>query len=135
MVLLPRYVNFPLVPTSSTNSELLHYALIGLEQHKKDIDLKIAELRGQLGQIPQAAAKPAAAAAPSGKRVLSPEARARIAAAQRKRWAATRKGAPAAAKAAPAKAPAPKKRTLSPEARARIAAAQRKRWAAARKGA
>ena len=73
------------------------------------------------------------------KRVLSPEARARIAEAQRKRWAASKKAAKKAAKnASPVKAKkaAPKKavkRTLSPEARQRIADAQRKRWAAAKK--
>jgi hypothetical protein len=136
------------VPISTTNHELLRYALIGLEQQKKDIDAKIAEiLQSMEPSAPVAATAKAAAPAAStgGKRTLSAEARARIAAAQRKRWAASRKGAgataktptakTAAAKAPATKAPATKKRVLSAEARARIAAAQRKRWAAARKGA
>src|ERR1035441_4276542 len=68
------------------------------------------------------------------KRVMSSEVRARIAEAQRKRWAAVKKTTKEAAKkAAPAKAKksAPKKavkRTVSPEARRRMADAQRKRW-------
>ena len=64
---------------------------------------------------------------------MSPEARERIAAAQRARWAAQRGGSPAKA-AAPAK-PGKRggRRQLSPEARERIAAAQRARWAASRK--
>ena len=80
------------------------------------------------------------------KRVMSPSARARIAEAQRKRWAATKKTnavtpakatKKAAKEASPVKAKkaAPKKvvkRSMSPEARARIADAQRKRWAAAK---
>ena len=58
-----------------------------------------------------------------------------MAAAQRKRWAVTRK-----AKAAEAAAPVPaktarEKRRLSPEGRARIIAATKKRWAALRKAA
>ena len=68
---------------------------------------------------------------------MSPEARERIAAAQRARWAAQRGGKPAAAKAVAAKPAAGKRggrRQLSPEARERIAAAQRARWAAVRKG-
>jgi hypothetical protein len=73
------------------------------------------------------------------KRVMSSEARARIAEAQHKRWAAVKKAKKKAAKkAAPAKAKksAPKeevKRIVSPEVRRRMADAQRKRWAAARK--
>ena len=70
-----------------------------------------------------------------GRRTMSAAGRARVAAAQRARWAKTRAAsAPAqfATKATgttkAAKAPR-KKRTMSPEARARIAAAQRARWA------
>jgi hypothetical protein len=54
---------------------------------------------------------------------MSTAARERIAAAQRKRWAAYHKGTE--------KAPA-KKRHLSPAARKRIADATKKRWAAYR---
>ncbi len=93
-----------------------------------------------------------------GRRALSEAARARIAAAQRARWAKTRTGktnaspdeetaAPTEPEAppgtetveiapepAPAGKPPKKKRTLSPEARARIVAAQKARWAKAKEG-
>jgi hypothetical protein len=121
--------------TNSKDDDLLPYALVGLVQRRDEINAKIAEIRAQIAG--EAIAAPSAKTAATkkrgkGKRVLSAEARERIAAAQRLRWAAARKGAPA--KAAPAaKKAATKKRTLSPEARARIAEAQRKRWAAARK--
>jgi hypothetical protein len=123
--------------TYSKDDDLLPYALAGLVQRRDEIIAKIAEIRAQLaGEViaaPVAGAKSAATKKRGkGKRVLSAEARERIAAAQRLRWAATRKGT--LGKAAPAaKKAATKKRTLSPEARARIAEAQRKRWAAARK--
>ena len=63
---------------------------------------------------------------------LSASARKRIAAAQRKRWAAVRaqgKGV------ATAKAAGPKKRKLSAAGRKAIIAATKKRWAAVRKAA
>lgn len=56
---------------------------------------------------------------------LSPAARARIAAAQRARWAKVRENAAAEKKVVPIRG----KRTLSAAARKRIAAAQRARWA------
>jgi hypothetical protein len=69
----------------------------------------------------------------TGKRFVSPEARAKMAAAQRARWAKKNgASAPALSKPAPA---AKKKRVLSPEGRARIVAALKKRHAAAKKGA
>jgi hypothetical protein len=75
-----------------------------------------------------------------GRRKMSAEARERIAAAQRARWAKQRGGKAAPEAKAPKAAKAPKKagkrggkRQLSPEARERIAAAQRARWAAVRK--
>ena len=62
----------------------------------------------------------------TGPRRLSAAARARIAAAQRKRWAKVRE----AAKNVPVRA----KRTLSAAARKRIAAAQKSRWAKVKAG-
>jgi hypothetical protein len=62
----------------------------------------------------------------TGTRKMSASARARIAAAQRARWARVRE----AAKVVPIRA----KRTLSAAARKRIAAAQRVRWAKVRAG-
>jgi len=60
-----------------------------------------------------------------GKHTVSAKARARMAAAQKARWAKVKASAVAAAKqSAPAK-----KVTMSPEAKAKIAAAQKARWA------
>ena len=56
-----------------------------------------------------------------GPRTMSPEARKRIADAQRRRWARARAGASGKRSKG--------KRTLSPEARRRIVAAQKARWA------
>ena len=70
---------------------------------------------------------------PGGKRTMSPEGRARIAAAARARWARVRgKSAPAKTTA---KATPKKKGGLTPEGRARLAAAMKARWAARKKGA
>jgi hypothetical protein len=61
----------------------------------------------------------------SGKRIMSAGARARIAAAQRARWAKV-KGSK------PAKSPGAGKRKMSAAARAKIAAAAKARWAKAK---
>jgi hypothetical protein len=87
---------------------------------------------------PAAPAKAAAVAAKprKGKRGLSAEGRARIAAAQKARWAKVKGGAVAAKEAPKAAKPAGKakvKRHLSPEARARIVAAVKRRWAKVKK--
>jgi len=94
--------------------------------------------------------RPANASLPGNartKRTLSAEAREKIAAAQRARWAKSKKAAKKAARSTVAvstakKAPAvglgaksKKKRTLSAGARAKIAAAQKTRWAKVRKAA
>lgn len=63
-------------------------------------------------------------------RTLSASARARIAAAQRARWAKVRGGAATESKVVPIR----RKRTLSPAARRKIAAAQRARWARVKAG-
>ena len=75
-----------------------------------------------------------------GKRIVSPETRAKMIAAQRARWkkAKTSESGSASGKsnaeAGNTKAKSPGgRRTISPEARARIAEAARKRWAAAKK--
>lgn len=85
--------------TTMQDPALLAAALEGLEMQRKRLDDQIAMVRGMLGgKKPVAASAPAAtpaAASPSPsrrKRVLSEEARLRIAAAQKKRWAAFRKG-------------------------------------------
>jgi hypothetical protein len=77
----------------------LQMALVGYEFEKRKIEDKISELQARLkgkGRTNSAsAAKPAGAV----KRFLSPAARARIAAAQKKRWAEHRKRAAQTAKA------------------------------------
>ena len=93
---------------------------------------ELERIEGQLqaifvsGNSARRATTPQIAAAPQ-KRKMSAAARARIASAQRARWAKTRKDAPAQ----PARGK--KKRVMSPEARAKIAAAQKRRWAKQRR--
>ncbi len=85
--------------TAAPHHEILEAALEGLEAQKQKLDEKIAQVRSMLGgRATKAAAKaPAWSGEVSSnggaakKRILSPEARQRIAAAQKKRWAAYRK--------------------------------------------
>lgn len=77
------------------DTDMLAMALIGYEQQKVKIDEKIREIKGLLGGVrkspaPEAQA-PAAHATTKRKRVLSAEARKRIATAQKRRWAEHRK--------------------------------------------
>jgi hypothetical protein len=85
---------------AAPSREILEAALHGLEAQRQKLDEQIGEVRGMLGRRAGRPAKSAVSAsegaangpARSGrKRVLSPEARKRIAAAQKKRWAAFRK--------------------------------------------
>lgn len=77
-------------------SEILEAALVGLESQREKLEGQIAQVRSLLGHKAGRPAKSAVSGVGSvstlrGKRVLSPEARKRIAAAQKKRWAAFRK--------------------------------------------
>jgi hypothetical protein len=65
-------------------NELLEHALIGFEAQRAEIDRKIADIQLQLRGNESADA-------PRPKRVLSPEGRARIIAATKKRWARLRR--------------------------------------------
>ena len=77
------------------DTDMLTHALLGYEHKKAEIDLKIREIRARLGagrmatpssndnEPSSTASKPAN----GRKRTLSVEARKRIAAAQKKRWA------------------------------------------------
>jgi hypothetical protein len=89
---------------------------------KKEQDRLTKELRGIRAAL---AAFGKAYGKRTGTRKLSVSARARIAAAQKARWAKVRE----TAKVVPIRG----KRTLSAAARKRMAAAQRARWAKARK--
>ena len=69
---------------------ILQAALLGYQQQLEVINAKIAELKRRLGG--RGAAPSGVSARPSQKKHrISPEGRARIAAAQRKRWAAAKK--------------------------------------------
>ena len=76
----------------------LEMAIVGYQLEKEKIETKIRELQAQLKG--KRAAQPSATAEKkaSVKRVLSPAARRRIAAAQKKRWAEHRKRVAAAGK-------------------------------------
>ena len=74
---------------SNTNTEILRYALTHLEMEREQIQAKIDHINSQLGQ--KVTESPAPGALPRKKRILSASARRRIAAAQKKRWAAHRK--------------------------------------------
>jgi hypothetical protein len=121
-VSIKRY-NHPRMPRVTQDVEILHAALIGYQRELARIDSKMAEIRRWLGDLTPAAPNATTA---SAKRVLSEEARRRIAAAQKKRWAAFRN-----AKEPPVR-PVAKKRTMSAAGKKRIAEANRKRWAAFR---
>jgi hypothetical protein len=80
--------------SSVANQELLSAALEGLEAQKKRIEDQIKQVQAMLGHRrgrpasnDSASAKPAA----TRRRQLSPAARKRIAAAQKRRWAEYRK--------------------------------------------
>ena len=114
---------------ATIDQKTLEMALVGYESEKATIQAAITQIRAQLGQRgpgrPKAPTNGTEETAPK-KRTLSVAARKRIAAAQRKRWAAIKK-----AKAEPAKP----KRRLSAAGRKAIIEATRKRWAAVRKAA
>lgn len=88
---------------ATPNREILEAALQGLEAQKQRLEEQISQVRSMMGQ--RAAGRPSKAskavtavantASPTARdrkrRVLSPEARKRIAAAQKKRWATFRK--------------------------------------------
>jgi hypothetical protein len=101
---------------------------------QEQIEKLQAELRSLLsgdalaaGDVAGNGGIPAAASRAKKKSGMSVEGRARIAAAQKARWAKLKVGTEAS-KAAVASAPK-KRRKMSPEARARIVAAVRARWA------
>lgn len=80
----------------AANREILEAALHGLELQREKLDDQIDQVRSMLGRRvgrpPKAGSSAPASAKPARKsRVLSAEARKRIAAAQKRRWAAFRK--------------------------------------------
>jgi len=81
--------------TAGPSSEILAAALQGLEAQREKLDQQISQVRALIGRRPgrpgggldHSAGSPVA----RKKRILTPEARKRIAAAQKRRWAALRK--------------------------------------------
>ena len=94
---------------------------------KKEQDRLTKELRGIGAAL---AAFGSSYGKGTGTRKLSASARARIAAAQKARWAKVREDKGAQAKVVPIR----RKRTVSAAARRKIAAAQRARWAKVKAG-
>jgi hypothetical protein len=124
------------MPTPTTTVDQLKRAIAVAEQIEK-LQAELAALLSGTSTAPAAPLKPAPApaqAAPRGrrkKRELSPEARARIVAAVKARWARQKGQKVAASPSAKAvKGSKKRKRNLTPEGRARLAAAMKARWAA-----
>ena len=78
----------PKNPSTWNDPLVLEAALEGLELQQQRIEAQIQEIRARLGKRSRNSAEPARTAT---KRTLSTDARKRIAAAQRKRWAEYRK--------------------------------------------
>ncbi len=108
---------------------------VTVDQLRRAIEIReqIEQLENELNQVlgGSEAGEPAGAPPPArarrtgkGTRSMSDEARARISAAQKARWAARRAESPATNSR-----PAKQKRHLSEAARARISAAAKTRWA------
>lgn len=124
------------MPTQTVVShDLLQAALSGLELQRQKIEAHIAEVQGMLGR--RGPGRPpktlvgtddSMPAKPQRRRrKFSAAARARMAEAQRTRWAKINGVMPVESERRP------KKRRMSAEGRRRIAEAARKRWAAVKK--
>ena len=120
---------------SVLDAPTLRAALIGYEHQISELKAKAAEVQRQLsGRVTKGSSPPASSDAAQGtRRKMSATARKRIAAAQKKRWAAFHAAKQKPAKPAkPAQASAKKsggKRKMSAAGRKRIAEATKKRWA------
>jgi hypothetical protein len=107
------------MPKLKMDRTILEAALRGFEHTVGEVTQKIAEIKRMLGGGAGAQTK-------GTRRTMSASARARIAAAQRKRWAAQKKQQ---GQTAPAKQSSRKKPRISAAARKRMGEATRKRWA------
>jgi hypothetical protein len=110
------------MPNLKMDRSILEAALVGLGHKMGEVTSKIAEIKRMLGGSAGTGSQ-----TQGTRRTMSAAARARIAAAQRKRWAAQKKQEGQAA--SPAKQSALKRRTIGPAARKRMSEATRKRWA------
>ena len=110
------------MPTKLT-PEIISAAILGFEEQKRHIDANIAELRAILsGDSAESTVKPEPTK--HKRRKVSAAGRARIAEAQRKRWAESKA---ASQPSTPEVTPKPKRR-LSEAGRKAIVAATKKRW-------
>lgn len=111
---------------STPSIEQLRKAIAISEQIEK-LEAELKALLGGNGSV-MASVRASVEKPGKKKRVMSPEGRARIVAAQKARWALLKGDSSADAEE---KSPKGKKakRSLSPEARAKIAAAAKRRWA------
>ena len=105
---------------------------ISISEQIESLQSQLASILGGSAPLVGSGPAPAATKTRKGKRTVSPEARAKMAAAQKARWAKKKGGA---APAAPAAKPAKRKGGLTPEGRAKLAAAMKARWDARKKGA
>ena len=112
------------MPTPKLTNEIIIAAILGFEDQKVRIDAQIADLRAMLSGTPAGPSAAAPAATPA-RRKMSAAGRNAIAAAQRKRWEASK----GQSESNTPKASKPK-RKLSAAGKAAIVAALKKRWAA-----
>ena len=120
------------------DNTLLEMAIVGYQSEIERVSARIADIKAQLGQRGPGRPKATVAAAtvvtatdqaaPANRRTISKAGRARIAAAQRARWATQKKQ-----QAQPAQPAKPTKRKLSAAGKRAIIAATKKRWVAYRK--
>jgi hypothetical protein len=111
--------------TKELTTEILTAAIAGFEEQKRRLDGQLAELRQMLSPDGTDGTTPT----PKKRRGMSAAVRARIAAAQRKRWDAVKKQTGTASSSAPVR----KRRKLSVAGRKAIIEATKQRWAAFRK--
>ena len=111
------------------DNSMLEMALVGYQSQIEKISATIADIKARLGQRgpgrPKAVSARKDHAGPAKRRTMSKAGRARIAAAQKARWAARKKVQPQPEK--------PKKRKMSAAGLRAIREATKKRWAAYRK--
>jgi hypothetical protein len=127
------------MPTSTTPSVAALKQAIDIAEQIEKLKSQLAALVG--GSSTAASAPQASTGAPvsrrggkRGKRTMSAEARERIAAAQRARWAKAKGSSKEAAPTSAAAKPAKKRTGLTAAGRAKLAAAMKARWAARKKG-
>ena len=101
-----------------------------MREQIESLQQKLSALLGGKAEAPAAKAK-GKIGRPKGKRTLSPEARAKIAAGQQARWAKVKR---ATAPAKPAAKAGPQRKGITEEGRAKLSAAMKARWEAKKTG-